>query len=291
MSHRDFDYQPRDFRRVREMIYARAGISLSEAKEDMVYSRLARRLRPLNIQAFSDYLDMLDADQDSPEWEAFVNALTTNLTSFFRESHHFDILADFMRKRVAANKGGRIMIWSSAASTGEEPYSIAMTAIEAFGTPTPPVMILATDIDTQVLDTAMKGVYALDKAQGLGDARLKRHFMRGTGDRAGYVKVNDSLRNMITFRQLNLLDPQWPIRGPLDAIFCRNVMIYFDKPTQRAILAKMRPLIKNDGLLFCGHSESFQHATDLFRARGRSVYAPVVATAAAPVVARRAVAG
>jgi chemotaxis protein methyltransferase CheR len=288
---REFEYTPRDFRRARDLIYRHAGISLSDSKGDLVYSRLSRRLRELRLSSFASYLDALEADASSPEWQSFVNAITTNLTSFFRESHHFDILSGFMRKRAAATKGGRIMLWSSAASTGEEPYSIAMTAVETFG-PNPPVTILATDIDTNVLDTAVTGVYSLDKAQGLGDARLKRFFLRGSGERAGYVRVSDSLRDLITFRQLNLLDPKWPIRGPLDAIFCRNVMIYFDKPTQRSILAKMRPLIKPDGLLFCGHSENFQHATDLFRACGRSVYAPVVAEAAAPLPApRRAMVG
>jgi chemotaxis protein methyltransferase CheR len=281
MSQRDFDYQPGDFRRVREMIYARAGISLSEAKQDMVYSRLARRLRSLKIQAFADYLDALEADAESPEWEAFVNALTTNLTSFFRESHHFVTLAELLRARRVASRD-RIMLWSSAASTGEEPYSIAMTAVETFGTMTPPVTILATDIDTQVLETAEQGVYALEKVQNLSTERLKRFFKRGSGSREGYVKVNDSLRALISFRQINLLDAQWPLRGPMDAIFCRNVMIYFDKPTQRDILSKMRPLIGQDGLLFCGHSESFQHATDLFRACGRSVYAPIGVQAAMP---------
>ncbi|TXG98040.1 MAG: chemotaxis protein CheR [Nevskiaceae bacterium] len=280
MSQRDFDYQPRDFRRVRDMIYARAGISLSDAKQDMVYSRLARRLRALKIGAFAPYLDALEADEHSSEWEAFVNALTTNLTSFFRESHHFDQLADFVRKRKATAERP-LMIWSSAASTGEEPYSIAMTVIEALNTPTPPVRILATDIDTQVLDTAAAGVYALDRLQNISAARLRRFFLRGRGAHEGYAKVAEPLRRLITFRQLNLLDESWPLRGPFDAIFCRNVMIYFDKPTQRAILTRMRPLLPADGLLFCGHSESFQHATDLFRPCGRSVYAPVTAATAA----------
>jgi len=269
---RDFIYTTGDFARVRKMIYSRAGISLSESKQDMVYSRLARRLRALDGERFSEYLDALDADPESPEWESFTNALTTNLTSFYREAHHFDILADFL----ASRRTGQSTLWCSAASTGEEPYSMAITAIESFGTSTPPISILATDIDTQVLQTASRGVYAIEKVESLGEARLKKYFRQGTGPNKGYVKVADCVRSLISFRQLNLLDARWPMKKPFDAIFCRNVMIYFDKPTQRQILSQMKPLLKTDGLLFCGHSESFHQATDLFRSIGKSVYAPVV---------------
>ena len=268
---RDFIYTTSDFARVRKMIYTRAGISLSESKQDMVYSRLARRLRALDGERFSEYLDALDADPDSPEWESFTNALTTNLTSFYREAHHFDILASFLADR----KSRPSVLWCSAASTGEEPYSMAITAIESFGTPTPPVTILATDIVTQVLQTASLGVYPIEKVESLGQERLKKFFKQGRGPNEGYVKVIDAVRNLVSFRQLNLLDTRWPMRQTFDAIFCRNVMIYFDKPTQRAILGRMKPLLKPEGLLFCGHSESFHQATDIFRGIGKSVYAPV----------------
>lgn len=268
---RDFIYTTSDFARVRKMIYTRAGISLSESKQDMVYSRLARRLRALDGERFSEYLDALDADPESPEWESFTNALTTNLTSFYREAHHFDILANFLSNRKAMHS----MLWCSAASTGEEPYSMAITAIESFGTQTPPVTILATDIDTQVLQTASLGVYPIERVESLGEERLKKFFKLGRGPNEGYVKVADFVRDLVHFRQLNLLDMQWPMRKQFDAIFCRNVMIYFDKPTQRAILSRMKPLLKSEGLLFCGHSESFHQATDIFRGIGKSVYAPV----------------
>lgn len=272
---REFGYSSRDFKRVREMIYVRAGIALSDSKLDMVYSRLARRLREVNAEKFSDYLDALEADPDSAEWEKFTNALTTNLTSFYREAHHFDILSQFLMRRRSKPGGERMLIWCSAASTGEEPYTLAMTAIETFGTLTPPVSILATDIDTQVLQTAGAGVYPLDRIERLASERVKKFFLRGSGPRSGYVKVNEALRRLITFRQLNLLDAAWPLRGPFDAIFCRNVMIYFDKQTQHEILLKMKPLLRSDGLFFAGHSESFHHATDLFKPCGRSVYEPV----------------
>jgi len=269
---RDFIYTTSDFGRVRKMIYARAGISLSDSKQDMVYSRLARRLRALDGERFSEYLDALEADPNSPEWESFTNALTTNLTSFYREAHHFDILEGFLAQR----RSGQSTVWCSAASTGEEPYSIAITAIESFGSQTPPVSILATDIDTQVLQTASRGVYPIEKVESIGQARLKKYFRRGQGENEGYVKVADFVRKLISFRQLNLLDAKWPMKQPFDAMFCRNVMIYFDKPTQRQILMQMKPLLKSDGLLFCGHSESFHQATDIFRGIGKSVYAPVV---------------
>jgi chemotaxis protein methyltransferase CheR len=265
---RDFDFTDRDFERVRKLIHGHAGISLSPAKRDMVYSRLARRLRQLDLSSFEDYLDHVEQG-DAAEWEAFTNALTTNLTSFFREPHHFPILAEHLRGEAGSRT---LTLWCAAASTGEEPYSIAMTAVEAFGTFTPPVRILASDVDTNVLTTAQAGVYSADRVEKLDAERLKRFFQRGTGSQAGKVRVRAELRDLITFRRINLLEHAWPLRGPLDAIFCRNVMIYFDKPTQLAILERFAPLLREDGLLFAGHSESFHHASHLFRLRGKTTY-------------------
>ena len=262
-----FEFTPRDFARVRALIYKQAGISLSESKQEMVYSRLARRLRAKGLNSFEEYLDGLENGRDGDEWEAFTNALTTNLTSFFREAHHFPILADRMRGMKAP-----LSIWCSASSTGEEPYSIAMTVCEAFGTLTPPVSIVATDIDTNVLETAANGVYPIDRVDKLERDRLKRFFQRGKGERSGLVRVRPELRQLITFKPLNLLAGSWPISGPFDVIFCRNVMIYFDKPTQGRILERFVPLLKPEGLLFAGHSENFMYATDAFRLRGKTVY-------------------
>lgn len=265
---RDFDFDEKDFDRVRQLIYGHAGISLSPAKRDMVYSRLARRLRQLGMESFDAYLDHVESG-DPAEWETFTNALTTNLTSFFREAHHFPIFAEHLQR---ANAPRPQTVWCSAASTGEEPYSIAMTAVEAYGSFDPPVRILASDVDTNVLATAQAGVYAEDRVEKLDPERLKRFFQRGTGDHAGKVRVRAELRKLITFRRINLLEDGWPIRGPLDVIFCRNVMIYFDKPTQLAILERFAPLLRADGLMFAGHSESFHHASHLFRLRGKTVY-------------------
>lgn len=265
---REFSFSDRDFRRVCDLIYRRAGIALADSKRDMVYSRLSRRLRALGLRSFQNYLEQLEAGGED-EWEAFTNALTTNLTSFFREAHHFEILLDHLK---AHRDRQPLRIWCSAASTGEEPWSLAITACEAFGTLTPPVQILATDIDTQVLAAGERGIYPLERIKGLSSERTKRFFQRGTGPHQGMCRIRPQLSELVEFAQLNLLVGSYGIKGPFDAIFCRNVMIYFDKPTQRGVLERMTPLLAPDGLLFAGHSESFLHANDLLRPRGRTVY-------------------
>ena len=270
VNRREFEFSGEDFERIRKLIYDHAGISLSPSKREMVYSRLGRRLRALGLSNFMDYLPLLE-NGDAAEWEAFTNSLTTNLTAFFREEHHFPLLAELLQRHRGT---GRIALWCAAASTGEEPYSMAMTAIEAFGTLAPPVRILATDIDTSVLAKAQQGVYAMERLEKMPEQRIRRFFLRGKGQHAGQARVRDELRALISYRPLNLLDSGWPIRGPFHAIFCRNVMIYFDKATQYGILSRFVPLLHPDGLLFAGHSESFHHAADLFRPRGKTVYEP-----------------
>lgn len=265
---REFSFTAADFERIRKLIYEYAGISLSIAKQDMVYSRLARRLRETGKKTFSDYLALLERG-DKGEWEKFVNSLTTNLTSFFREPHHFPLLADHLKKLSAKNP---IKIWCCASSTGEEPYSIAMTVVEAFNSFTPPVSIVATDLDTNVLATASRGLYSRDRVERLTPERLNRFFTKGIGADVGNYAVKPELRRLITFQRLNLLEANWSVRGPVDALFCRNVMIYFDKPTQYKILKRFVPLLSPNGLLFAGHSESFLHAADLFRSLGKTVY-------------------
>jgi chemotaxis protein methyltransferase CheR len=267
---REFDFTPSDFERVRKLIYQHAGISLAPIKQDMVYSRLARRLRALNLRSFGDYLNQLEQNKNADEWEKFINSLTTNLTSFFREPHHFPIFADQLRKLEILRRP--IRIWCSAASTGEEPYSIAITVLETMSNPNN-VSIVATDIDTNVLATAQKGVYPIDRVEKMSPERLRRFFLKGTGSQEGLVCARPELKRLIQFQRLNLLEPNWPVKGPLDVIFCRNVMIYFDKPTQHKILQRFAPLLQADGHLFAGHSESFLHAADLFKSLGRTVYA------------------
>jgi chemotaxis protein methyltransferase CheR len=264
---REFLFTDRDFEQIRKLIYEHAGINLSPAKKDMVYSRLGRRLRATGLKNFNDYLQYLDTDKDS-EWESFVNSLTTNLTSFFREAHHFPVLA----AHVSETNHRPINIWCNAASTGEEPYTIAMTMMDAFDSLTPPVRIIATDIDTSALQKARNGIYSLEQAEKLPKDVLERFFLKGRNEKAGQVRVRKELQDLIEFSQLNLQDANWPIKGPFDAIFCRNVMIYFDKPTQHKVLQRFAPLMYKDALLFAGHSESLQGVTDIFRLRGKTVY-------------------
>jgi chemotaxis protein methyltransferase CheR len=271
VADKEFVFTARDFDRVRRLIYERAGIALGENKQEMVYSRLTRRLRVLGLSSFEAYLHLLESQGASQEWEMFTNALTTNLTSFFREAHHFPVLAEHLKTCRKDNGGAEI--WCCASSTGEEPYSIAITACEAFGSLNPPVKILATDIDTQVLATAANGMYAMDRVRDLSPEILKRYFLRGTGKHEGYVRVRSELRKLIKFQPLNLLGDSWCANGSYDAIFCRNVMIYFDKPTQRTILNRFAPLINAGGLLFAGHSENLSFVTDLFTLQGKTVYA------------------
>lgn len=266
-TEKEFIFNIKDFDRVRDLIYKKAGISLADSKQEMVYSRLARRLRATGLTSFTVYLDSLEKESEGLEWEAFTNALTTNLTSFFREEHHFPILAEHVK-----NRKDPINVWCSASSTGEEPYSIAMTLCEAFGTLKPPVHIIATDIDTNVLATASKGVYNIDRLDKMSQDRISRFFLRGKGAQEGMVRVRPELRDLISFRQLNLLENNWSLNGPFDVIFCRNVMIYFDKPTQGNILKKFLPLMKQDGLLFAGHYENFLYVSDDFKLRGKTVY-------------------
>lgn len=271
VAHRDFVFSDRDFRRVCQLIRTRAGIALVDSKRDMVYGRLARRLRALGMTEFGAYLDRLERETDSDEWQAFTNALTTNLTSFFREPHHFEHLHTQLAAFGSAPRSP-LQLWSCAASTGEEPYSIAITACEAFGTMTPPVRIIATDIDTQVLTTAQRGVYPIERVSGLSLERKRRFFQRGTGPNEGHCRVHPALQALIDFRPLNLLDARYDIGGPFSAVFCRNVMIYFDKPTQREILGRLVTHMDANTLLYTGHSENYLHAADLIRPCGRTLY-------------------
>jgi len=264
----EFPFTSDDFLYIKDLIYRIAGISLAPFKKGLVYSRLGRRLRVRQIDSFSAYIQLLESG-DVQECEEFVNALTTNMTSFFREAHHFPILAKHLGTIA---KSYPINIWTCASSTGEEPYSIAMTVVEHFNTFKVPVRILATDIDTNVLEKARRGVYSLDNMQKITPDRLKRFFLKGSGKNAGFAKVRPELQQMIIFKRFNLLDEQWEIREKYDAIFCRNVMIYFDRQTQHSVLSKMAPLLKPEGLFFAGHSESFHNVTNLFKTSGHTVY-------------------
>lgn len=267
---REFSFDERDFARIRQLIYQRAGISLHEQKQAMVYSRLSRRLRETGHSSFGSYLQWLEnanGPDGEQEWQAFINCLTTNLTAFFREEHHFPVLGEALK---ALGISRPIRIWCNAASTGEEPYSLAMCAIEALGA-NAPLKILASDIDTTVLSKAQRGVYEAG-SRGLSAERLKRHFLRGTGLQAGKIRVKPEVAKLIEFRPFNLMSPSWALGEPFDIVFCRNVMIYFDAPTQRKVLERMHAVMRPNALLFVGHSENFTDARELFKLRGKTVY-------------------
>lgn len=268
---REFAFSSSDFQRVRRLIHEVAGISLSECKEDLVYGRLARRLRALGLKSFDPYLALIEA-RDPDEMQPFINSLTTNLTSFFREMHHFPVLESHARRHDGQRP---YRVWCSACSTGEEAYSIAITLAEAFQGRLDRARIMASDLDTQVLETARRGVYPEERVDGIEDKLLRRYFQRGTGRNRGKIRIRPEMSAQIEFTRINLLDKDWPLEAGLDVIFCRNVMIYFDKPTQRVLMERFRKLIRPDGLLFCGHSESLMHCTDLFRNQGRTVYTPI----------------
>lgn len=263
----EFALSGADFDRIRELIYRHAGISLHAGKQAMVYSRLARRLRETGHPSFASYLQDLQHGGSALEWQEFVNCLTTNLTSFFREEHHFDALVEDLRARASRP----LRIWCNAASTGEEPYSLAMTVAETLGLAAQ-VKLVCSDIDTRVLETARRGVYAHD-ARGLSAERLRRHFLRGTGANAGFVRVKPELARLIEFRTFNLMSRDWGALGePFDVVFCRNVMIYFDAATQRQVLERTHAVMRPGGVLYVGHSENFTDSSDLFRLRGKTIY-------------------
>ncbi len=263
----EFGWTDTDFDRVQTLIYQRAGISLHDGKHAMVYSRLSRRLRDTGHQTFKDYLSWLETT-DGPEWQEFINALTTNLTAFFREQHHFDILANHLKSRAA---GASWRVWCNAASTGEEPYSIVMTALETLGVRAN-FALTASDIDSKVLASAARGVYRLEALKGLSEARTQRFFLRGKGANHGMARVKPELQRMIDFISVNLIRDDWPFHEPFDVVFCRNVMIYFDAPTQRKVLERLHRVMAPGALLFAGHAENFGQSRDLFVLKGQTVY-------------------
>lgn len=267
MQGREFVWTDADFDRVQVLIYQRAGISLHDGKHAMVYSRLSRRLRETGHQSFKDYLGWLET-HDGCEWQEFVNALTTNLTSFFREQHHFEILANHLKSKPA---GSSWRAWCNAASTGEEPYSIVMTAIEALG-PQANFSLTASDIDSKVLASAAQGVYRLESLKGVSEERIQRFFLRGKAANDGMARIKPELQRLIQFISVNLIRDDWPFRDLFDVVFCRNVMIYFDAPTQRKVLERMHRVMAPGSLLFVGHAENFSESRDLFVLRGKTVY-------------------
>ena len=268
----EFELTDSEFKRLRELVHARTGIALSEAKRELLYGRLARRLRKLKLNSFAEYCRLVETDE-SAELQELTNAITTNLTSFFREDYHFkqlslEALPQIESKRSSAR---RIRLWSAGCSTGEEPYSLAIVMREALAQLAGwDIKLLATDIDSKVVATATEGVYSSDRFKGVAPERVKSWFREVAG-RPGFLAASAELKSLITFKQLNLLDP-WPVKGPFDVIFCRNVVIYFDKATQRGLFDRMADLQEPGGWLFIGHSENLLNVTRRYKLVGRTVY-------------------
>lgn len=263
-----------EFKFLRDFVYKHCGIALGEQKRQLVQGRLLRRLRALGLKDFAGYCELLRKDPDG-ELGELASVISTNVTSFFREMHHYDLLINELLPRWLEQKknGGRLRIWSAGCSTGEEPYALAMVLAEALERSGSNVdaRILATDLSPQALEQARAGMYALDRMEGVGDERRRRWFLRGEGRFEGYACVHSRLRELVTIQPLNLLH-DWPMRGPFDAIFCRNVVIYFDKPTKERLFDRYARLLEAGGYLFLGHSESMHGLSDAFELVGRTVY-------------------
>ena len=270
---REFEFTDGDFQALRSMVKEMTGINLAESKRELVYGRVSRRLRALGLSSFGSYREVLESG-DGSELVAFCNALTTNLTSFFRESHHFDYLRDqfLVPRREAGRRGDRIRIWSSACSSGEEPYSIAMVVAETI----PDwqrwdIKILATDLDSDILARAERGSYNADRVKGMDPKRMSRFFTEVRDSTEAAYQVVPELAKLITFKQINLMH-DLPMPGPLDVIFCRNVVIYFDKDTQRGLFSRISKLQRPDDLLMLGHSETLFKVSDDYSLIGKTIY-------------------
>ena len=265
-----------EFRFLREFVRDRLGISLGEHKSHLVQGRLARRLRVLRLPDYAAYCELLRADPER-ELGELASAISTNVTSFFREPHHFDLLAEELLPDWLARqrrRGDRLRIWSAGCSTGEEPYAIAMVLAEALEQPGMrhvDAKILATDISPRALAAARSGVYAADKLDGISESRRRRWLIESAGEQAGHFSVHPRLRELVSVRPLNLMH-EWPMRGPFDAIFCRNVVIYFDQPSKQRLFRRFADMLPVGGHLFLGHSESLFGADAGFELAGRTAY-------------------
>lgn len=272
-ENREYKFSDRQFHQFQELIMEHTSIKMPLEKKELLYGRLTRRIRALGLKGFEDYLRLVQSG-DPVEMESFINSVTTNLTSFFREKHHFDHLRDEVipRLRKANADTRRIRIWSAGCSTGEEPYSIAMTLMEAM----PDiyewdVKILATDIDSQVLATGQRGIYRADRVDGIPRHLAKEWVYKGKGSNKGHVRMSPDLQEFISFKQLNLLG-DWPVKGPMDVVFCRNVVIYFDVETQRVLFKKFSNVLPEHGHMYIGHSETLLKISEDFDLLGKTIY-------------------
>jgi chemotaxis protein methyltransferase CheR len=264
-----------DFEKISRLVYEKCGINLHEGKKELVTARLGKRLREGNFNSFADYYRHVTTEEGTDELIRMIDSISTNLTFFFREESHFSLLSRVLPLMVESagreQKRFRLRLWSAGCSTGEEPYSLAITVLEALKGQAVDVKILATDISTVVLKTAMNGLYAEDKTKNVPLPLLKKYFQRGTGNMAGYNRVNPQIRDMIVFKRFNLMDVP-PASAVFDVIFCRNVMIYFDKSTQQTLVNNFHNRLDKGGYFFIGHSESLTSLNHPFKYIEPSVY-------------------
>ena len=267
----DYSITPKEFEQFRALIYQECGISLNESKKTLLVSRLSKRLRTLELDSFQAYYDRIAGQTESDEFTLLLDLVSTNKTDFFREPKHFDFLREQILPTLQSTR--RIRIWSSASSSGEEPYTIAMTLYDSVPDPERwDFQILASDISTRVLARAASGVYEDERVRDLPTETVERHFLKGKGDRSGMIKIKPHLTQMVRYRRINLMDDTFPIKTPLDLIFCRNVMIYFDRPTQAKLVSKFHHYLKPGGYLFIGHSESLQRLDQPFKSVAPTIY-------------------
>ncbi len=270
-ENKEFKFTQDDFDYLRNVVKKETGIISDKGKYTMYYSRLSRRLRKLKLADFAAYRQYL-ADNLATESIELVNAVTTNLTAFYREEHHFDFLAETIIADKIKNNDKVLRIWSAACSTGEEPYSIAMTLIDTIKDIKQwDIKIYATDIDSNVVKTAKSGIYGVDRIDSLDAKRIKSHMKKGSGSNVGFIKMNDDTKAFIRFNQMNLLKT-WPINEKMDAIFCRNVVIYFDKETKISLADRFYDQLKPNGYLIMGHSESLHGISEHYKLLGKTVY-------------------
>jgi len=273
----EFAFTSQDFKRIAALLYDLAGISLPDSKATLVYSRLAKRLRNLGMRSFTEYCAFVASDKGHDESQEMLRALTTNVTRFFREPHHFDDLRQNVLEPVAdkVRAGGRLRLWSAASSSGQEPYSMAFTVLSVWPNAADlDIRILGTDIDTNVLATGREAVYDESLLEGIPAAARGQYFERDASDRRAW-RVCEAARSLVAFRELNLNGPSWPMKGPFDAIFCRNVVIYFDEPTQERVWSRFAPLVAPGGRLYVGHSERVGSNITAFESSGLTAYRKV----------------
>lgn len=256
------------FKQICDLIYQKTGIVLLKQKKMMVYNRLLKRLKILQLSSFEQYVALLMQYKQGTEWQYFINALTTNLTAFFREAHHFDVLA----QHAKANTQNDYRVWCTAVSTGEEAYSVAMVLNNIKTDHIFRKEIVASDINSQVLQIAQQGIYTEEEITAIPAQLRKTYLLKGRGGNQGYVRIHEALRKQIKFQQINLKDKYWPIEGQFDVIFCRNVMIYFENKMQQELLDRFLPLLKKGGLLVIGHSENICQSNSHYQLVERSIY-------------------